>query len=179
MWTTPAPAPDTILNLVNPFVEANIRDAANWRSRDVTILVFGSVLDVPPVEAVKGLFKDNIKVLIDTLTRDARTQHCSQGNDGMGSGTRRHRRPRNNPGTSRHASGSPQVDAHCVVGNDFTRYIGSIMPVFLQALGNLQHWQLCTVAVGATGEVCGALGKDMSPFADKIVLALLEGVKRS
>lgn len=63
-------APDTILDVVKPFIEANIRDQANWRSREAAILAFGSVLDGPPSHAVKGLVKDAMLVLIDTLVRD-------------------------------------------------------------------------------------------------------------
>ncbi|CAN8065620.1 unnamed protein product [Agarophyton chilense] len=41
-------APNTVLGLVQPFIESNIRDQANWRSREAAILVLGSVLEGPP-----------------------------------------------------------------------------------------------------------------------------------
>lgn len=63
-------APGTILDLVKPFIEANIRDQANWRSREAAILAFGSVLEGPPADAVKRLVKDAMQVLIDTLMHD-------------------------------------------------------------------------------------------------------------
>lgn len=64
-------APDTILELVKPFIETNIRDQANWRSREAAILAFGCILEGPPVENVKVLVKDAMGVLIDTLMLDA------------------------------------------------------------------------------------------------------------
>lgn len=63
-------APDTILELVKPFIEANIQDQANWRSREAAILAFGSVLEGPPIETVKALVKEAMKVLIDSLIHD-------------------------------------------------------------------------------------------------------------
>lgn len=63
-------APDTILDVVKPFIEANIRDQVNWRSREAAILAFGSVLEGPPSHAVKSLVKDAMLVLINTLMHD-------------------------------------------------------------------------------------------------------------
>lgn len=63
-------APETILDIVKPFVESNIQDQANWRSREAAILAFGSVLEGPPPENVKTLVRGAIKVLIDTLLSD-------------------------------------------------------------------------------------------------------------
>lgn len=63
-------APDLILGLVMPFVQENITDVANWRSREAAILAIGSVLDGPPLENVKALVRDAIVVLIQTLVHD-------------------------------------------------------------------------------------------------------------
>lgn len=63
-------APQVILRLIKPFIETNIRDQSNWRSREAAILAFGSVLEGPPVEDVRALVKEAITVLIDTLVKD-------------------------------------------------------------------------------------------------------------
>lgn len=64
-------APNTILDLVNPFIEDNTRDHANWRSSEAAIMAFGSVLYGPPGDAVKGFVKDDIKLLIKSLMNDS------------------------------------------------------------------------------------------------------------
>lgn len=64
-------APNTILDVVKPFVEANIRDQANWRSREAAILAFGSVVEGPSPHTVQPLIKDAMQVLIDTLRYDS------------------------------------------------------------------------------------------------------------
>lgn len=63
-------APDTILELVRPFIETNIQDQANWRSREAAILAFGSVLEGPPIENVKALVREAVGILVETLVRD-------------------------------------------------------------------------------------------------------------
>lgn len=63
-------APAQILELVMPFVEANIGDKENWRSREAAILAFGSVLDGPPVDNVKTLVMSAFPVLMSTLLHD-------------------------------------------------------------------------------------------------------------
>lgn len=341
-----AAAPDSILSVVKPFIQTNIQDQANWRSREAAILAFGSVLDGPPVEAVKGLVQDAIKVLIDTLMndpnlavkdttawalarvvsvdRDTTLAHlqvlveclrstlsvaenpafaahvcyaihnvadrfseeadnptgpltpfmeplvhalistADRGDAGESSlriaayesvsamfrsvskdgipfinscmpnlleklqitlnsfpralndddiqnlleqqglicgvlttGTHRLEKEQLTPiadalmqaylGTF--SVGGPNgsmEDSFLAIGaladalgNDFNRYMGHLMPVLQQALSNLQHWQLCGVAVGVTGELCRALGKDLVGYADKLVYLLLEAVKSS
>lgn len=63
-------APETILDLVRPFIETNIQDQANWRSREAAILAFGSVLEGPPIENVKVLVREAVGILIETLIKD-------------------------------------------------------------------------------------------------------------
>lgn len=63
-------APDTILDIVRPFIEANIQDQANWRSREAAILAFGSVLEGPPIENVKALVREAVQILVETLIKD-------------------------------------------------------------------------------------------------------------
>lgn len=63
-------APDVILNLAKPFIETNIQDQANWRSREAAILAFGSILEGPPAEDVKILVREAINLLIETLMTD-------------------------------------------------------------------------------------------------------------
>lgn len=63
-------APDSILDLVRPFIEVNIQDQANWRSREAAILAFGCVLEGPPLENVKALVREAVGVLIETLVKD-------------------------------------------------------------------------------------------------------------
>lgn len=339
-------APETILDLVKPFVETNIQDQANWRSREAAILAFGSVLDGPPVESVKVLVKEAIKVLIDALIndpnlavkdtsawalarvvivdRETTLEHLQVLVDCLRSSLNMAENPlfaahvcyaihniadrfsddcdlesgplkpyleplvqsliqtadRGDAGESslriaayesinalfRNVSKDGIVFIHTVVpnlleklqgtinafpralndddvqnlleqqgllcgvlttathrlskeqlvpmadslmqaylrtfevsgangsmedsflaigaladaiGNDFNRYMAHLMPVLQQALSNLQHWQLCGVAVGVTGELCRALGKDLIGYADKLVFLLLEGVKSS
>lgn len=341
-----AAAPDTILDLVKPFVEANIRDQANWRSREAAILAFGSVLDGPPADAVQGLVKDAIKVLINALMNDpnlavkdttawalarvvivdrettlehlqvlveclrstlsmaenplfaahvcyaihniadrfsedsendtgplkpyleqlvqALIQTADRGDAGESSlriaayesisaifrnvsrdgipfvhtvtpslleklnntingfqhalndddvqnlletqgllcgalTTATHRLSKEQllpmadammqaylrTFESGGANGSMEDSFLAIgaladtIGNDFNRYMPHLMPILQQALSNLQHWQLCGVAVGVTGELCRSLGKDLVRYADKLVFLLLEGVKSS
>eukprot|EP00177_Eucheuma_denticulatum_P001623 GFKZ01002918.1.p1 GENE.GFKZ01002918.1~~GFKZ01002918.1.p1 ORF type:complete len:900 (-),score=168.63 GFKZ01002918.1:226-2877(-) len=64
-------APDTILNIVRPFIETNIQDHANWRSREAAILAFGSVLEGPPIENIKVLVREAVGILIETLVKDS------------------------------------------------------------------------------------------------------------
>lgn len=64
-------APETILGLVRPFIETNIQDHANWRSREAAILAFGSVLEGPPIENVKVLVREAVGILIETLIKDS------------------------------------------------------------------------------------------------------------
>lgn len=63
-------APDMILDRVKPFIEQNIQDTENWRSREAAILAFGSVLEGPPLENVLTLVREAMRVLIETLMRD-------------------------------------------------------------------------------------------------------------
>lgn len=63
-------APGTILDLVLPFVHANITDQANWRSRDAAILAFGAVLEGPPHEELKKLVQEAFPVLMEALLND-------------------------------------------------------------------------------------------------------------
>lgn len=63
-------APDSILELVRPFIQTNIRDQNNWRAREAAILAFGCVLEGPPLESIKALVREALSVLIETLVRD-------------------------------------------------------------------------------------------------------------
>ncbi|CDF33511.1 unnamed protein product [Chondrus crispus] len=63
-------APDSILELVRPFIQRNIPDKANWRSREAAILAFGSVLEGPPIEHVKALVREAVGILVETLQQD-------------------------------------------------------------------------------------------------------------
>lgn len=340
-------APDKILDLVKPFVEANIRDQANWRSREAAILAFGSVLECPPADSVKTLVKEAISVLIDTLVNDpnlavkdttawtlarvvavdrdttlahlrvlveclrstlslaenptfaahvcyaihniadrftdearmetgpltefmeplvqALIQTADRADAGEASlriaayesisalfrsvsrdgisfvnscvpklleklqvtlaafpralndddvqnlleqqglicgalATATHRLEKQHmTGVAdqlMHAylgtfnvgggvSGSLEDSFLAIgaladsVGSDFNRYMGHLMPILQEGLSNVQHWQLCGVAVGVTGELCRALGKNLVPYAEKIIYLLLEALKSS
>lgn len=63
-------APTTILPLVIPFVQANIVDATNWRSRDAAILAFGAVLEGPSHNDLKPLVRDIFGPLMNSLVAD-------------------------------------------------------------------------------------------------------------
>jgi importin subunit beta-1 len=64
-------APIHILPIVMPFVETNISDTDNWRSREAAILAFGSVLDGPPAADVKTLVKSAFPILMTSLLSDS------------------------------------------------------------------------------------------------------------
>lgn len=65
-------APNQILQLVMPFVESNIVDAENWRSREAAVLAFGSVLDGPPTSDLKALVNNGnaLSIIMGALLND-------------------------------------------------------------------------------------------------------------
>eukprot|EP00173_Palmaria_palmata_P004711 Plantae.Rhodophyta-Palmaria_palmata.ctg698.p1 GENE.Plantae.Rhodophyta-Palmaria_palmata.ctg698~~Plantae.Rhodophyta-Palmaria_palmata.ctg698.p1 ORF type:complete len:562 (-),score=104.44 Plantae.Rhodophyta-Palmaria_palmata.ctg698:274-1899(-) len=64
-------APDNILQFVIPFVQSNIIDTSNWRSRDAAILAFGAVLDGPPPAQLKPFVRDIFNPLMQSLMTDS------------------------------------------------------------------------------------------------------------
>lgn len=337
-------APDSILALVKPFIEQNIQDQANWRSREAAILAFGAVLDGPPIENVKILVKEAVAVLISSLMNDPElavkdttawtlsrvvlvdgettlnhlnelvtsfrssllvaenptyaghicfaiynVAECFAGDADQDSGPLTEHMEslvqalmqtadRGDAGeSSLRISAFEAINAlfRCVskdgvafissclpvfleklqktsaalpralnddelqngcevqgllcgalttathrlekehivpyadplmqsfletfrlnrsaasledalmaigamadaIGSDFSRYMPHLMPILQEALSNVQHHQLCGVAVGVTGEICRALGKQLCPYAEKIVYHLLEALK--
>lgn len=60
------------------------------------------------------------------------------------------------------------------LGSDFGRYLQHFMPALMTGLRNVEEYQVCTCAVGVVGDLCRALGRDVSSVCDDIVRALLE-----
>jgi hypothetical protein len=46
-------------------------------------------------------------------------------------------------------------------------------PYLDNALKNTEEYQVCLAAVGVVGDLCRALGKEILPFCDEIMLLLL------
>lgn len=62
-------------------------------------------------------------------------------------------------------------------GTDFNRYMQYFMPVLTQSLRNLEHYQVCAIAVAVVGDICRGLGQEIIVHADSIVYLLLEALK--
>lgn len=60
------------------------------------------------------------------------------------------------------------------LGADFERYLIHFMPALMTGLRNVEEYQVCTCAVGVVGDLCRALGRQVSTVCDDIVRALLE-----
>merc|ERR1712168_1025276 len=61
-----------------------------------------------------------------------------------------------------------------VLGDNFMKYMEAFKPFLIQGLKNHEEHQVCQAAVGVTGDVCRALTVKILPFADEIMMLLLE-----
>lgn len=61
-----------------------------------------------------------------------------------------------------------------VLGDNFMKYMEAFKPFLITGLKNHEEHQVCQAAVGVTGDVCRALTVQIMPFADEIMLLLLE-----
>ncbi len=65
------------------------------------------------------------------------------------------------------------------LGPELRRYIHFLAPAVQAGLKSIEEYQVVTVAVGAVGDIARALGKDILPFCDAIIISLLELLKSS
>ncbi|KAK3747939.1 hypothetical protein RRG08_041776 [Elysia crispata] len=71
-----------------------------------------------------------------------------------------------------------------VLGDKFQNYMGAFKPYLLLGLKNFAEYQVCLAAVGVVGDLCRALGPNILPHCDELMMMLLEnlgneGVHRS
>jgi len=61
----------------------------------------------------------------------------------------------------------------------FEKYMPTFNPFLLLGLRTYEEYQVCTVAVGAVGDVCRALQKQVTPYCDEIVTILIRHLQDS
>ncbi|KAK6961585.1 importin subunit beta-1 [Biomphalaria glabrata] len=71
-----------------------------------------------------------------------------------------------------------------VLGDKFQMYMDAFKPYLLLGLKNYAEYQVCLAAVGIVGDLCRALGTNILPHCDELMMMLLEnlgneGVHRS
>jgi len=66
-------APDTIIQNVLPFVQANIAQPS-WRAREAATLAFGSIVEGPPADQLKMLVDQAVPLFVNALTNDPHVQ---------------------------------------------------------------------------------------------------------
>lgn len=59
---------------------------------------------------------------------------------------------------------------------DFARYMQTFSPFLQAALQNHQEHQLCTIAIGLTGDICRALGSQVIPYCDMFMNLLMSNL---
>ncbi|XP_013772921.1 importin subunit beta-1-like isoform X2 [Limulus polyphemus] len=63
-----------------------------------------------------------------------------------------------------------------VLGEQFLKYMEAFRPFLALGLKNHAEYQVCTAAVGLTGDICRALGTKVFPYCDDIMTMLLENL---
>jgi len=63
-----------------------------------------------------------------------------------------------------------------VLGENFSKYMMAFKPFLAIGLKNHEEYQVCLAAVGLMGDLCRALGKQVLPFCDEIMVMLLENL---
>lgn len=63
-----------------------------------------------------------------------------------------------------------------VLGDKFLKYMEVFRPFLALGLKNHAEYQVCTAAVGLTGDICRALGMEVLPFCDEVMTMLLENL---
>lgn len=59
----------------------------------------------------------------------------------------------------------------------FNRFMPSFFPKLNEAVKNHSEYALCSIAIGLVGDLARALGQNMLPYADEIVMSLFEAVQ--
>ena len=60
---------------------------------------------------------------------------------------------------------------------DFERYLTHFMPLLVNGLKTSDEYQVCSAAVGATGDICRAVEGKVAPHCDHIIMCLLEALE--
>lgn len=63
------------------------------------------------------------------------------------------------------------------IDHGFEKYMGDLFPFLLKGLRNYTDWQVCSAAVGTTGDICRALETQILPYCDDIIRCLLEALQ--
>jgi len=63
-----------------------------------------------------------------------------------------------------------------VLGENFIKYFDTFKPYLIVGLKNHEEYQVCQAAVGVTGDICRALGTQVLPFSDELMMTLLENL---
>lgn len=79
--------------------------------------------------------------------------------------------------------GGVQEDAFMAVGtlveclgNNFLVYMEPFKPFLLQGLANRAEYQVCISAIGVVGDLCRAIGNEITPHCDEIMQCCLESL---
>jgi importin subunit beta-1 len=63
------------------------------------------------------------------------------------------------------------------IDREFEKYMGDLFPFLVKGLRNYAEWQVCSAAVGTTGDICRALEIQIFPYCDDIIRCLLEDLQ--
>ncbi|GBM31567.1 Importin subunit beta-1, partial [Araneus ventricosus] len=66
-----------------------------------------------------------------------------------------------------------------VLGEQFLKYMDAFMPYLALGLKNHAEYQVCTAAVGLTGDICRALSIKVLPYCDDIMTLLMENLSNA
>ena len=80
--------------------------------------------------------------------------------------------------TSCHAEAFAAVSGIAdLVGEDFEKYMPSLLPFLLLGLRTFEAYQVCQIAVGLVGDITRALESKVEPYTQAIMEALVESLK--
>ncbi|GIY88829.1 importin subunit beta-1 [Caerostris extrusa] len=66
-----------------------------------------------------------------------------------------------------------------VLGETFLKYMDAFMPYLAVGLKNHAEYQVCTAAVGLTGDICRSLSMKVLPYCDEIMTMLMENLSNT
>ncbi|GIY74129.1 importin subunit beta-1 [Caerostris darwini] len=66
-----------------------------------------------------------------------------------------------------------------VLGETFLKYMDAFMPYLVVGLKNHAEYQVCTAAVGLTGDICRSLSMKVLPYCDEIMTMLMENLSNT
>ncbi|XP_042897818.1 importin subunit beta-1 isoform X1 [Parasteatoda tepidariorum] len=66
-----------------------------------------------------------------------------------------------------------------VLGEQFLKYMEAFTPFLALGLKNFAEYQVCSAAVGLTGDICRALSIKVLPYCDEIMTMLLENLSNT